>query len=213
MCYTQKFQQMSSGKLFGRLKGKLFYSFTYCMCYQQLQCATVRCDTKTTCRRVTARLEKGFAPGFSLCQNLRILAPQISRVPWQTRDGRVMVGVLRALTGLRWFRCRPQLQLTILTLSEELSGIISAKSKMVESNFQVVFFCIVIISSHILGEELGGSCSTLEFEGSHLMAPRGHAPGRLSHARLFTHRFTQQEAQPCLLHFPQGLLPSSCSTG
>lgn len=72
---------MSSGKLFGRLKGKLFYSFTYRTCYQQLQYATVRCDTKTTCRRVTARLEKGFAPGFSLCQNLRILAPQISRVP------------------------------------------------------------------------------------------------------------------------------------
>lgn len=73
---------MSSGKLFGRLKWKLFYSFAYCMCCQQLQCATVKCDTKTTCCRVTERHEKGFAPGFSLCQNLRILDPQISRLPW-----------------------------------------------------------------------------------------------------------------------------------
>lgn len=83
MCYIQNFQQMSSGKLFGRLKWKLFYSFAYCMCCQQLQCATVKCDTKTTCCRVTERHEKGFAPGFSLCQNLRILVPQISRLPWQ----------------------------------------------------------------------------------------------------------------------------------
>lgn len=70
---------MSSGTLFDTLKWKLLYSFSYCK--EQLQCAALQCATKTTCCRVTQRLEKGFAPGFSFCQKLGILVPQISRLP------------------------------------------------------------------------------------------------------------------------------------
>lgn len=97
----QKFQQMSSEKWFDRLKWKLFYLFSCCLCYQQLQGVTIKCDTKTAYHRITEGFEKGFAPGFSLCRNLGILVSQMSRFPRQPGHGRVVVGVLRALTGSR----------------------------------------------------------------------------------------------------------------
>lgn len=66
MCYTQNFQQMSSGKLFDRLKWKLLFSFTDCTCSQLLQCAARKCDTHRTHTEPAAELPKALRRAFLL---------------------------------------------------------------------------------------------------------------------------------------------------